>query len=70
MSSVAYYHAEADRCRELAEASPDPPMATRWRRLASEYEVLARELGRPPLPLSGAQPQPIQQQQSKAKDDK
>jgi hypothetical protein len=71
MSSAAYYRVEAERCRKLAAASPDPAMATRWRQLASEYETLAQSLesGVPP-PLSGSQPQPMQQQQSKTTDKK
>jgi hypothetical protein len=45
-------------------------MAARWRQLASEYATLAQSLdsGAPPS-FSGSQPQPMQQQQSKTKDE-
>jgi hypothetical protein len=70
MASVSYYRVEAERCRELAAHSPDVDMATRWRSLAADYEKLADalEASSVVMPSHGktVQPQPMQQQQSKA----
>ena len=64
MVNVAYYRAEAERCRALALGSRDPATATRWTRIANDYENLAISLESAPdrLPM---QQQPVQQQQSK-----
>lgn len=71
MSSAAYYRAEAERCRELADGSPDAAMGARWRQLSSEYELLAQSLDKVPLlHRSSPQPQPMQQQQTKMRDEK
>jgi hypothetical protein len=72
MASVAFYRAEAARCRALAMASHDPAAATRWTRIANDYENLAISLEAAPesAPIPAIhlamQQQPIQQQQSKA----
>jgi hypothetical protein len=71
MSSPAYYREEARRCRELAANTHDAAMAERWRIIAREYEQLADAMAGAPIrlhPNAGA-PQPMQQQQSKTKDD-
>jgi len=41
MAGTQFYRGEADRCRELAAAHPDSESASRWRRLAIEYDQLA-----------------------------
>jgi len=71
VSSPAYYRVEAERCRELAKASPDAGMAARWRQLADEYELLAEALmsaAPSSFPAADAKPQPMQQQQSKTEE--
>jgi hypothetical protein len=71
MVSVAYYRAEAERCRALARATHDPAAATRWTRIANDYENLAISLEAAPeaaLPTAvhvPMQQQPVQQQQQK-----
>jgi len=69
MADGGYYRAEAQRCRDLAATTRDSRKSRRWSRLADEYAVLAEELDarinhRPPILMH---PQPIQQQQSKAR---
>jgi hypothetical protein len=67
MSTAAYYRTEARRCRELAARSPVTDMVRRWLQLAAEYETLADTLDNvAPAPPLRMQPQPMQQQQSKA----
>jgi hypothetical protein len=76
MSTVAYYKAEAARCRELAAKSQDADAIKRWLQMSAEYEQLAEAMG--PLPQisrSSAQvqrvpmqQQEIQQQQTKAEE--
>jgi hypothetical protein len=71
MVSVAYYRAEAERCRTLARAAHDPVVATRWTRIANDYENLAISLeaapepAPPPVMHVPMQQQPVQQQQQK-----
>ena len=74
MASVAYYRAEAERCRELAAAAKDDALAGQWRKLARDYEALAESLearsGTPPPAMHvPMQQQPIQQQQTKIEPD-
>jgi hypothetical protein len=75
MVSVAYYRAEAQRCRALAAGTHDPVAAVRWLRIAKDYESLADSLETAPesvrLPVMHApmQQQPVQQQQSKKEPD-
>jgi hypothetical protein len=73
MASVAYYRAEAQRCRELAAAAKDDALAGQWRKLARDYEALAESLegrsGMPPPAVHVPMQQPVQQQQSKIKPD-
>jgi hypothetical protein len=42
--STVYYRAEAERCRERAEASPDAETARRWRALERDYTALSRAM--------------------------
>ena len=71
MVSVAYYRAEAKRCRALAEESKDGTAAARWLRIARDYDNLADSLEAapestpPPSIHVPMQQQPLQQQQSK-----
>jgi uncharacterized membrane-anchored protein YhcB (DUF1043 family) len=70
MSSVSYYRKEAERCRELADHSPDADIARRWSALAADYDKLADALAASsatlmPLSRGTMQRQPMQQQQSK-----
>jgi len=71
MASIAYYRAEAERCRVLADGSKDPEAANRWRALARDYNALADEFERAQLVAPPAvmhvpmQQQPLQQQQTK-----
>ena len=44
MVSVVHYRAEARRCRDLAEVSPNQDSAARWRKLARDYITLADDL--------------------------
>jgi len=75
MPSVSYYRTEAARCRELADHSPVPEMAKRWRALADDYDRLAEALEaqgtipaqRAPMQQQPMQQQPMQQQQSQIK---
>jgi hypothetical protein len=76
MASVAYYRAEAERCRTLAAGTADPAAAARWTRIAQDYENLANSLEAAPesLPPPSVihvpmQQQPLQQQQSKTEPD-
>jgi hypothetical protein len=69
MSSSAYYRIEAERCRKLAAACPEAGMSARWRQLASEYEALAQSLENA-APPGTLQPQAVQQQQAKTRDEK
>jgi hypothetical protein len=74
MSSVAYYRAEAARCRELAAKSQDADAIKRWLQMSSEYELLAESMGvlpqigepSPQVQRMPMQQQEIQQQQAKA----
>jgi hypothetical protein len=69
MASVAYYRAEAARCRTLAVGTNDPSAAARWLRIAQDYENLAKSLEAAPEPVPPPvmhvpmQQQPVQQQQ-------
>jgi len=64
MADAAYYRDEANRCRKLAAASPDPEAAARWRSLAADYEQLAEALeSSPAMVRVPMQQQPVQQQQ-------
>jgi len=57
----------------MARTAKTVEVARRWHELADEYEQLAVALernGRPPVPHTPTQQQPMQQQQSKAKDAK
>jgi hypothetical protein len=70
MVSVAYYRAEAERCRKLADDSRDSEAAQRWRALARDYGALADDLAASPIPAPPVmhvpmQQQPVQQQQQK-----
>jgi hypothetical protein len=71
MVSVAYYRAEAERCRALAAGTHDPETAARWLRIAQDYENLAKSLeaapesAPPPVIHVPMQQQPTQQQQTK-----
>ena len=71
MASVAYYRAEAERCRALAQEVIDPAAAIRWTRIANDYENLAISLEAAPEPVPPRtmhvpmQQQPVQQQQQK-----
>ena len=74
MVSVAYYRAEAERCRALATGTRDHAAATRWYKIAQDYENLANSLEAAPeqsptptmhVPMQ----QPVQQQQAKKKPD-
>ena len=42
MPSAYYYRTEAERCRRLASMDPQASAADRLRRMASEYDQLAR----------------------------
>ena len=70
MVSVNHYRKEAERCRELAAATPTSEMASRWRSLAADYEKLADALeeagGAVPMQHAPMQHQPMQQQQSRS----
>ena len=73
MPSAAYYREEAKRARAAAMAATDPDKATRWLRIAKDYETLAASLAEdeakyvPPSPFVQGltQQQPVQQQQGK-----
>jgi hypothetical protein len=57
----------------MARTAKTVEVARRWHELADEDEQLAVALersGRPPVPHTPTQQQPMQQQQSKAKDAK
>lgn len=41
MPSAAYYRTEANRCRQLANSAQESALATRWRGIAREYDLLA-----------------------------
>jgi hypothetical protein len=41
MTDPAFYREEAERCRQLAAASPGTDASKRWRALADEYLQLA-----------------------------
>jgi hypothetical protein len=75
MVSVAYYRAEAQRCRELAASTSDAGAAARWMRIAQDYENLAKSLEAapesvpPPVMHVPMQQQPVQQQQTKIEPD-
>jgi hypothetical protein len=72
MSSSAYYREEAPLLRSGSNTH-DPGMAERWRAIALEYDQLADAMADAPVrlhPNAGAQPQPMQQQLSKTKEDK
>jgi hypothetical protein len=71
MASVAYYRAEAERCRALAAGTHDAEAATRWLRIARDYENLAKSLEAAPesvpppvMHVPMQQQQPVQQQQA------
>ena len=70
MVSVNNYRKEAERCRELAAATPTSEMASRWRSLAADYDKLADTLeeasGAVAMQRAPMQHQPKQQQQSKS----
>jgi len=53
MASGGYYREEARRCRVRASREPDSTSSRRWLQLASEYELLADDLGttKPSRPL-------------------
>lgn len=77
MVSVAYYRAEAERCRALAGGTNDPEAALRWNRIANDYEALAEAVSAAGAKDSAStvlhvpmqqQAQPVQQQQSKKHD--
>lgn len=72
MVSPEYYRREAQRCRALAMGTNDPEAAARWKRIADDYETLAKamqaEEAKPAPPPSirvPMQQQPVQQQQTK-----
>src|SRR4051794_16829963 len=72
MASIAYYRAEAERCRILADGSKDPAAVDRWRALARDYNAMADEFERaqsrpPPVMHVPMQQQPVQQQQTQTK---
>ena len=68
MASVIYYRKEAERCRELANGSPEAEAAKRWRVIATDYDNLADAFDAHPAPATRTmmQLQPMQQQQSKS----
>ena len=75
MVSVAYYRAEAERCRAKAAGTHDPEAAARWLGIARDYETLAKSLEAAPasaappvmhVPMQQQQP-PLQQQQQQQK---
>ena len=73
MPEAGNYRDEARRCRAMARAAKTVQIARRWHELADEYELLAvapERSGRPPVAHAPMQMQPMQQQQSKAKDAK
>jgi hypothetical protein len=72
MVSPDHYRREAERCRALAAASPDPEAAKRWRAIAADYDKLAEAVDAAPpvFQRAAVQRQPMQQQQTKAEDDK
>jgi hypothetical protein len=72
MTSANYYRREAERCRDLADHSPDPEMARRWRALAADYDKLAHSLASSPFGVPQHAPmqyQPMQQQQARTEPD-
>ena len=71
MASASYYQEEARRCRDLAAGSPDPDAAKRWRAIAADYDKLAEAFDDHPATVmhTPMQQQPMQQQQSKSKDE-
>jgi hypothetical protein len=73
MPEIGHYRNEARRCRAMARVAKTVEVARRWHELADEYELLAVALersGRPSGLHAPMQMQPMQQQQSKAKDPK
>ena len=76
MPDAAYYRQKAKRRRALAAAEPNAELAKQLLSSARNYDVIAGilEMGGEtdaPSPATGAvQQQPMQQQQSKAEDDK
>ena len=44
MTSAEYYRREAERCRQMAEATKDPEAARRRRALANDYHSIADDL--------------------------
>ena len=74
MTSVAYYRAEAKRCRASAADAKDAATAARWLQIARDYDNLANSLeaapqSAPPAIHVPMQQQPVQQQQTKTKPD-
>jgi hypothetical protein len=74
MPSRNYYILEARRLFDMALMARDPVVRGRWIERANEYLVLADSLpdNQPladELPPAAPQPQPMQQQQSKAEDE-
>jgi hypothetical protein len=73
MVSALFYRNEANRCRTLARSTNDAESSKRWKRIAAEYESLAREIEaieakegpRQTLHVP-MQQQPMQQQQAKS----
>ena len=70
MVGIDHYRKEAERCRELAAATANSDMASRWRSLAADYEKLADALeetgGAVAMQRAPMQHQPMQQQQSRS----
>ena len=72
MASAKFYRAEAERIRALAAASPGA-VPEHLLRLAAEYDQLAEALADvpgSPAQAMKAQPQVMQQQQTKAEPEK
>jgi len=80
MASVAYYQAEAERCRAKAAGTGDREAAARWLGIARDYETLAKSLEAAPasasppvmhvpMPQQPQQQQPQQQKQKNAEPD-
>jgi hypothetical protein len=62
-----YYLREAQRCQELAASAPDNKSARRWHKLADDYAILAERLDAHIHHRRARMPQPVQQQQAKAR---
>jgi hypothetical protein len=68
MASRAYYLREAKSCFDMATMTRDSVVRDRWIERANEHLIQADALGDdslPELPLA----EPVQQQQSKSKDE-